>query len=447
MVANTPTAPALDRFLFDNVQRWVNPGQSKVGTGSNQNAPPNPWTQPQLPGFDKGSIDAPVAPPAITASEPGQGTQTATQQSPDTGKQIVDWLKDALGLNGGQQAGQPNQAAQFNPGAIDTGPQGGNNLTKPGADGGIAPGGGNVAPPPPPVTPVNSFAEFEARLDNWMRGRDPITGAEPGAGAGAGAGYGAGAAGGAAGSNPLGNAASGGQSAYGAGPGKLIMTEGERDARYYQGGIPNNKSFFGNSTNVKSDVVAKDVMNAVKDNWGSVDPKVRDMFENGGADKFFGPNKPPGFDKMQGWQKAALFELGKMSFETAGTFDPNHKDPGDQAWGGLSLYNKDPNFKNYGLSGDLRSPENRAAMTSPGYSVIADLNTTMDGANLQQANPFGFGANDLLDRSHFTFVGKDQGEYQRQKSDFNTNVFGSSNGSQRQNLGTQNLFEFVMQNS
>lgn len=241
----------------------------------------------------------------------------------------------------------------------------------------------------------------------------------------------------------IGDAANGGSSAYGAGPGKNIMTEAQRDARYYDGGKPNAQSYYGNSTNVKSDVVANDIVKSVKDNWHAVDPKVKDLFESGKADSFFGKNTPPGFEKMEGWQKAALFELGKSSYETAGTFDPNHKDPDDQAWGNFSLYNKKADWKDYGLSGDPRSAENKAALTSPGYGVIADLNTLQQSHDLKQSGN-NFGDDKWLDRAHFTFVdvNKGQGEYDKQKALFQENTFEGGNDTQ-QRLGVSNLFEYV----
>jgi hypothetical protein len=221
------------------------------------------------------------------------------------------------------------------------------------------------------------------------------------------------------------------------------MTEAQRDARYYEGGKPNHKSFYGNSTNVKSDVVAKDIMQSVKDNWGQVDPKIRDLFESGKADSFWGENKPAGFENMEGWKKAALFQLGKASFETAGTFDPNHTDPGDQAWGAFSLYNKDSSFKDYGLGGDLRSPQSRAAMTTPGFSVIADLNTLQESHDLNQPGNT-FGDSHWLDRAHFTFVdvNKGMGEYQRQKAAIMDTTFGGG-ASVQERLGSTSLFELV----
>ncbi len=238
---------------------------------------------------------------------------------------------------------------------------------------------------------------------------------------------------------------SGGQSAYGAGPSKLIMTEAERDARYYEGGKPNAQSFFGNSTNVKSDVVVSDIINSVKNNWSSVDPQVRKLFESGQADAFFGDQKPAGFDKMKGWEKAALFEVGKASFETAGTFDPNHKDPDDQAWGALSLYNKNASWKNYGLSCDLRSPEGKAALTSPGYGVIADLNTIPASMSLQQGGNSFNTHSQALDRAHFTFVdvNKGLGEYGRQKDMVLKNMFGGGAQDMQRRLGTPSLFDLV----
>jgi hypothetical protein len=146
---------------------------------------------------------------------------------------------------------------------------------------------------------------------------------------------------------------------------------------------------------------------------------------------------------MEGWQKAAVFELGKSSYETAGTFDPNHKDPDDQAWGNFSLYNKKADWKDYGLPGDPRSAENKAALTSPGYGVIADLNTLQQSHDLEQPGN-NFGDDKWLDRAHFTFVdvNKGQGEYDRQKALFQENTFEGSNDTQ-QRLGASNLFEFV----
>jgi hypothetical protein len=241
----------------------------------------------------------------------------------------------------------------------------------------------------------------------------------------------------------IGGAAKGGSSAYGAGPGKNIMTEAQRDARYYDGGKPDAQSYYGNSTNVKSDVVANDIVKSVKDNWHAVDPKVKDLFESGKADSFFGKNTSPGFEKMEGWQKAALFELGKSSYETAGTFDPNHKDPDDQAWGNFSLYNKKADWKDYGLSGDPRSAENKAALTSPGYGVIADLNTLQQSHDLKQPGN-NFGDDKWLDRAHFTFVdvNKGQAEYDKQKNLFQKNTFEGGNDTQ-QRLGVNSLYELV----
>jgi hypothetical protein len=239
--------------------------------------------------------------------------------------------------------------------------------------------------------------------------------------------------------------ASGGQSSYGAGPSKLIMSEAERNARYYEGGKPNAQSFFGNSTNVKSDVVVSDMISSVKNNWSSVDPTVRNLFESGQADSFFGNNKPAGFDKMKGWEKAALFEVGKASFETAGTFDPNHKDPGDQAWGALSLYNKNQSWKSYGLSGDLRGPEGKAALTSPGYGVIADLNTIPASISLQQGGNSFSAKMQPLDRAHFTFVdvNKGLGEYGRQKDMVLKNMFGGGAQDMQSRLSASSLLHFM----
>jgi hypothetical protein len=237
---------------------------------------------------------------------------------------------------------------------------------------------------------------------------------------------------------------SGGQSSYGPGSAKYIMSEAQRDARYYEGGKPGDQSYFGSSKNTKSKTVAEDITRSVKDNWNEVDPEVRKGFDSGKFDNFWADDKkPPGFDKMEGWKKAALFELGKSSFETAGTFDPNHKDPGDQAWGNFSLYNKDSNWKSYGLKGDPRSPENRAALTSPGYGVIADLNTLKQSHDLKQSGN-GFADDKWLDRAHFTFVdvNKGMGEYNRQKGMVMDATFaGGANVKER--LGTNSLYDFV----
>jgi hypothetical protein len=236
----------------------------------------------------------------------------------------------------------------------------------------------------------------------------------------------------------------GGQSSYGPGSSKAIMSEAQRDARYYEGAKPGAKDFYGSSTNTKSKVVADDIMRSVKDNWNEVDPDIRKGFESGKFDNFWPDDKkPPGFDKMEGWKKAALFELGKASFETAGTFDPNHKDPGGQAWGAFSLYNKDPSFKNYGLKGDLCGADNKAALTSPGYGVIADLNTLKESFKLQQSGN-SFGHDNWLDRAHMTFVDVNKGmdEYQRQKDMIMDTTFGGA-AQVKQRLGADSLFDLV----
>jgi hypothetical protein len=237
---------------------------------------------------------------------------------------------------------------------------------------------------------------------------------------------------------------SGGKSSYGPGSAKYIMSEAERDARYYGGGKPSEQNYFGSSRNTKSKTVAEDITRSVKDNWNEVDPEVRKGFESGKFDNFWPDDKkPPGFDKMEGWKKAALFELGKSSFETAGTFDPNHKDPGDQAWGNFSLYNKDANWKSYGLKGDPRSPENRAALTSPGYGVIADLNTLKQSHGLKQSGN-DFADDKWLDRAHYTFVDVNKGmnEYNRQKGMIMDASFGGG-ANVKERLGANSLYDFV----
>jgi hypothetical protein len=227
---------------------------------------------------------------------------------------------------------------------------------------------------------------------------------------------------------------------------KYKLTEEQRDARYYEGGKPSGYDGYGNSTNVKSDVVAKDIVSSVKENWHLVDPKVRKIFDSGEADKFFGPNPPAGFKELPGWKKAAIFELSKNSFETAGTLDPNHKDPGDQAWGGFSLYNKKPDWKNYGLNVDLRGPEGKAALTSPGFGVIADLNSIPASIDLEQPENT-FDKNQALDRAHYTFVDvkKGLGEYYHQKSRVLQEAIGVAKSTK--GIGkSQNIMDFVLSN-
>jgi hypothetical protein len=233
------------------------------------------------------------------------------------------------------------------------------------------------------------------------------------------------------------------QSSYGPKVGNMVMSEAERNNRYYQGGQPNAQSFFGSSTNVKSEQVVKDMIGAVKDHWDAVDPTVRNLFESGKADSFFGDNRPPGFDKMSGQQKASAYLVGKSAFETANQFDPNHKDPGNQAWGLLSHYNKDSNFKDYGLSTDLRGSQAKQALTTPGYAAIADLNTLKQGFELQQPGN-KFTSAQWLDRAHMTFVGvgKGIGEYNRQKQIFQDNVFNSSPDLARA-IGATSIFDLV----
>jgi hypothetical protein len=230
----------------------------------------------------------------------------------------------------------------------------------------------------------------------------------------------------------------------GEGADKYKLSEQQRNERYYEGGKPSAKDQYGNSSNVKSDVVVADIVASVKDNWGSVDPKVRDMFENGEADKFFGNKLSPEFKSLAGWQKAAIFELSKSSFETAGTFDPDHKDPGDQAWGNFSLFNKNPGWKNYGLQDDLRSPKGKAALTSPGFGVIADLNTIPASLDLEQ-DKNTFGHDQALDRAHYTFVDVNKGlqEYHKQKSVVVNEAIGNSN--QTKGIGSaRNIMDFVL---
>jgi hypothetical protein len=235
----------------------------------------------------------------------------------------------------------------------------------------------------------------------------------------------------------------GSMSAYGVKVSNQIMTEQQRDGRYYEGGKPNAQTFYGNSTNVRSELVLQDMMQSVKDNWNSVDPKVKEMFDSGKADDFFGKNRPPGFESMPGWKKAGLYLAGKAAFETANTFDPNHKDPGDQAWGALSHYNKDSQFKDYGLSVNLRSADGKAALTSPGYAAIADLNTLDDSFQLQQGGNT-FGADQPLDRAHMTFVdvNKGMGEYMKQKDIFYKNAFGGSPDLQSK-IGSASLMDYI----
>jgi hypothetical protein len=235
----------------------------------------------------------------------------------------------------------------------------------------------------------------------------------------------------------------GSMSAYGTKVSNQIMTEQQRDQRYYEGGQPNAQTFYGNSTNVRSELVLQDMMKSVKDNWNSVDPKVKELFDSGKADNFFGPNPPADFKSMPGWKKAGLYLAGKAAFETANTFDPNHKDPGDQAWGALSHYNKDSSFKNYGLSMNLRSADGKAALTSPGYAAIADLNTLDDSYHLQQGGN-NFGADQALDRAHMTFVdvNKGMGEYLKQKEIFYKNAFGGSSDLQSK-IGSASLMDYI----
>jgi hypothetical protein len=236
---------------------------------------------------------------------------------------------------------------------------------------------------------------------------------------------------------------------YGGNVDKFIMSKDEQNARYYNGGQPNEQTKFGSSTNVKSDVVAKDMVQSVKENWNSVDPETRKMYESGAADKFFGDKATNEFKSLAPWQKAAAFELGKASFETASTFDPNHKDPGNQAAGNLSLYNKDSNFKNYGLKGDLANDaKNKDALTSPGFGVVADLNTTKQSRDLQQPGDFFDKNKDPLDKAHSTFVGLFHGkqEYDRQKAAF-TNAVMQGGDETARNLQSRNIIDFIKKNS
>ncbi len=234
------------------------------------------------------------------------------------------------------------------------------------------------------------------------------------------------------------------KSKYSEGTNKYILDKEKIQSRYYEGGKANNADFYGNSTNVKSSLVASDMVKSIKENWKDVDPEVRKIFESEHVDKFFGAHADK-VKNLEPWQKAAIFQLGKASFETSGTFDPNHKDPGGQAWGNLSLYNKDASFKDYGLkTKDLQSKEAEEAMTSPGFAAIADLDTIDESLNLKQDGN-KFGNDSLLDKAHFMFVdvNKGEGEYERQKSSFLDAVFNGSNNI-RSNLDCNNIVEFVM---
>lgn len=209
-------------------------------------------------------------------------------------------------------------------------------------------------------------------------------------------------------------------------------------ARYYIGGKPGARApGEGNSKNVRQDLVASDMAKSIKQNWSKVDPTIRKMFDSGQADQFFGPNVPPGFKNLPGWKKYAMYSIAKAKFETAGTLDPTHKDPGDQAWGLLSIYNKGaglPGFPN------MRTPEAEAAFSSPGVAAVMD-SYTMKSALEFNGNPQNrFDRNrDPLSRIHFQFASVDQNNYNFQKDSFVKNMFTT----QRDTINGKSVYQFV----